>query len=86
MKINTLTAGISWEPLQGTRCQHNITFKPKTTIKGQVLADFVAEFTTPEEGVEKSNEKVASQDPEQWTLYVDGSSILRKMALEQDSC
>ncbi|XP_019455179.1 PREDICTED: uncharacterized protein LOC109356308 [Lupinus angustifolius] len=43
--------------------QFDIRFEPRTTIKSQVLSDFVAELAAPE------------GDPEQvWTIFVDGSS------------
>ncbi|KAJ9536285.1 hypothetical protein OSB04_un000531 [Centaurea solstitialis] len=62
------------------RCGFHIEFKPKTAIKSQVLADFVAEFspglepTTCEEIVMISNNK-------SWILYVDGSSNIRGCGL-----
>ncbi|XP_075655270.1 uncharacterized protein LOC142625515 [Castanea sativa] len=45
-------------------CQFDVDYRPKTTIKTQALAHFVAEFT------------MADQDPEldYWTVYTDGSS------------
>ena len=53
---------------------------PRTSVKGQVLADLVAEFAeTPlEEKVEKQNmdEKsvgaISLQEPLSWKVYVDG--------------
>ncbi|KAL5551203.1 hypothetical protein UlMin_001379 [Ulmus minor] len=51
--------------------EFDIQFKPQTAIKGQALADFIAEFTyTPE-----MSEKLMTQTQNsQWKLYVDGSS------------
>ncbi|KAL5551148.1 hypothetical protein UlMin_001324 [Ulmus minor] len=51
--------------------EFDIQFKPRTSIKGQALADFIAEFTyTPE-----MSEKLTTQTQNsQWKLYVDGSS------------
>ncbi|KAL5538664.1 hypothetical protein UlMin_044966 [Ulmus minor] len=51
--------------------EFDIQFKPRTAIKGQALADFIAEFTyTPE-----MSEKLTTQtQSSQWKLYVDGSS------------
>ncbi|KAL5565706.1 hypothetical protein UlMin_028870 [Ulmus minor] len=51
--------------------EFDIQFKPQTAIKGQTLADFIAEFTyTPE-----MSEKITTQTQNsQWKLYVDGSS------------
>ncbi|KAL5551303.1 hypothetical protein UlMin_001479 [Ulmus minor] len=51
--------------------EFDIQFKPRIAIKGQALADFIAEFTyTPE-----MSEKLTTQTRNsQWKLYVDGSS------------
>ena len=44
----------------------DIRYRPRTAIKGQVVADFIAEFTHDEDkGVEKSP---------LWSIYTDGSS------------
>ena len=45
--------------------QFDVNYRPRTAIKVQALADFVAEFT------------MTDQDPESeyWTMYIDGSSI-----------
>ncbi|XP_024028293.1 uncharacterized protein LOC112093654 [Morus notabilis] len=48
--------------------QFDIDYKPRTAIKGQALADFVAEFTGLPAEVEGADE------PPRWKLYVDGSS------------
>nr|XP_023905079.1 uncharacterized protein LOC112016836 [Quercus suber] len=55
---------------------------PRTSVKGQVLADLVAEFTEPSmEDIavmpsmdEKSVDMVSQQDPAHWELYVDGAT------------
>jgi ribonuclease HI len=44
----------------------NITYAPRVTIKSQVLADFVAEWT-------KIQTPPASIEHETWTMYFDGS-------------
>jgi ribonuclease HI len=46
--------------------EFDIEFVPRNVIKGQVLADFVAEFTGVTEGV--------SPDKGLWIIYVDGSA------------
>ena len=46
--------------------QFDVEYRPQTAIKAQALADFIAEFTTPEE---------ANCPKELWTIYTDGSSI-----------
>ena len=45
--------------------QFDVEYRPRTTIKAQALADFIAEFTTPEE---------ANRLEELWTINTDGSS------------
>ena len=60
----------------------NIKYMPHTSIKGQVLADLVAEFTKgPTENEseehcmgEKSVGLVTAQEPLQWKVYVDGAA------------
>ena len=55
---------------------------PRTSIKGQVLIDMVAEFAECHEGMEGGSEKlgegligvVSVQCPPTWELYVDGGS------------
>ena len=55
---------------------------PRTSIKGQVLADLVAEFTEPPieelESVENMDEKVVGTISQYrlpaWEVYVDGAS------------
>jgi ribonuclease HI len=45
---------------------YHITFKPRTTIKSQVLADFVVDWTGPITQPDPSTEKV-------WTIHCDGA-------------
>ena len=55
---------------------------PRTSIKGQVLADLVAKFTEPpleelkpaENMDEKSVVMISQQGPSPWKVYVDGAS------------
>ncbi|KAL5573490.1 hypothetical protein UlMin_023087 [Ulmus minor] len=51
--------------------EFDIQFKPRTAIKGQALADFIAEFTYTPEMLEKLTTQTQNS---QWKLYVDGSS------------
>ena len=44
----------------------NIQYRPRTAIKGQVVADFIVEFTHDED-------KGAKESP-QWSVHIDGSS------------
>ena len=50
--------------------EFNIRYKPKTAIKGQVLADFVMEFTS----AEPSQNAQVMNDLPIWKLSVDGAS------------
>ncbi|GJY09729.1 reverse transcriptase domain-containing protein, partial [Tanacetum coccineum] len=49
--------------------EHNITYKLRTSVKGQILAEFLVE--KPEEALADMSEKEAPQEP--WTLFTDGS-------------
>ncbi|GJZ92526.1 reverse transcriptase domain-containing protein [Tanacetum coccineum] len=53
---------------------YDIQYRPRTAIKGQILADFIVE--RPEE--ESPDELVAEPEvlPEPWTLFTDGSSCV----------
>ncbi|KAL5540825.1 hypothetical protein UlMin_043795 [Ulmus minor] len=53
--------------------EFDILFKPRTAIKGQALADFIAEFTYQPTSLELAKELVPSPSS-LWHLYVDGSS------------
>ena len=50
--------------------EFDIRYKPKTAIKGQVLADFVMEFTL----VDPAESTQATTDLPIWRLSVDGAS------------
>ena len=60
----------------------DIKYMPCTSIKGQVLADLVAEFAECPKEMERGNEKlgegligvVSVQGPPPWELYIDGST------------
>ncbi|GKG40345.1 hypothetical protein Tco_0467122, partial [Tanacetum coccineum] len=53
---------------------YDIQYRPRTAIKGQILADFIVE--RPEK--ESLNELMAEPEelPEPWTLFTDGSSCV----------
>nr|GEZ78320.1 reverse transcriptase domain-containing protein [Tanacetum cinerariifolium] len=52
--------------------EHNITYRPRTSIKGQILADFLNEMpSNASQGV-----SVAETKEEPWTLFTDGSSCV----------
>ncbi|GJX96099.1 reverse transcriptase domain-containing protein [Tanacetum coccineum] len=52
--------------------EHNITYRPRTSVKGQILVDFLVE--KPEEASTDMSEKEIPQEP--WTLFTDGSSCI----------
>ena len=53
--------------------EFDVEYLPRTAIKGQAVADFVAEFTEPSVEVVR---KIAEQTKKifKWQLHVDGSS------------
>ena len=51
--------------------QFDIEYHPRTTIKAQALADFIAEFTLPDE--DKITDEV-----DRWTIQTYGSSAQKK--------
>ncbi|GJV71634.1 reverse transcriptase domain-containing protein [Tanacetum coccineum] len=50
----------------------HITYRPRTSVKGQILADFLVE--KPDEN--PPNTPVVATPPEPWTLFRDGSSCV----------
>ena len=61
----------------------DIKYMPRTSVKGQVLANLVAEFAELPEEVnvknhgmdEKSVGLISTQDPSSWKVYMDGAAI-----------
>ncbi|GMP37997.1 hypothetical protein CsSME_00021317 [Camellia sinensis var. sinensis] len=56
--------------------QFDISYRPRTAIKGQAIADFIMEFTkpTPTTTPPPLPTLTEPEDPHSWTLNVDGSS------------
>nr|GEV92730.1 reverse transcriptase domain-containing protein [Tanacetum cinerariifolium] len=52
--------------------EHNITYRPRTSIKGQILADFLNEI--PDKASQGVPVEVTQKEP--WTLFTDGSSCV----------
>ena len=46
--------------------EFDIQYRPRIAIKGQVIADFIAEFT--------HDEDKGAEEPSQWSMHTDGSS------------
>ena len=51
--------------------QFDIEYHPRTAIKAQALADFIAEFTLPDEDN-------LTKEAERWTIQTDGSSAQKQ--------
>ena len=56
--------------------EFDIQYRPRTAIKGQVVADFIPEFT--------NREDTGADEYLQWSIHTDGSS--NRQAAEQVSC
>ncbi|GKC95839.1 reverse transcriptase domain-containing protein, partial [Tanacetum coccineum] len=52
--------------------EHNITYRPRTSVKGHILADFLVE--NPDEN--PPNTSVVETPSAPWTLFTDGSSCV----------
>nr|GEV52552.1 reverse transcriptase domain-containing protein [Tanacetum cinerariifolium] len=52
--------------------EHNITYRPRTSVKGQILADFLIEIPG---DVSQPVPAIETQE-EPWTLFTDGSSFM----------
>ena len=54
----------------------DISYLPRAAIKGQALADFIAEFTelTNSEQIDEPNKPECQSQAPTWKLFVDGSS------------
>ena len=59
-----------------------IMYQPRTSIKGHVLADFIAEFTPSEAGRLMVNHLSPIQQTEGWKLYIDEASNSRGSGLD----
>jgi hypothetical protein len=49
--------------------EFDIDYRPRTAIKAQALADFIAEFTTKDDEPKEDDEQTS-----RWTTHIDGSS------------
>ncbi|GKE90167.1 reverse transcriptase domain-containing protein, partial [Tanacetum coccineum] len=58
-----------WSMLLG---EHNISYRPRTAVKGQILADFLIEKPETDAVLPQSEVKL----PEPWILFTDGSSCV----------
>nr|GEX32476.1 reverse transcriptase domain-containing protein [Tanacetum cinerariifolium] len=58
-----------WSIMQG---EHNITYRPRTSVKGQILTDFLIEM--PGDVSQAASTAVTQEEP--WMLFTDGSSCV----------
>ncbi|GJY30558.1 reverse transcriptase domain-containing protein [Tanacetum coccineum] len=58
-----------WSVMLG---EHNITYRPRTSVKGQILTDFLVE--KPDENPQDT--PILETPPELWMLFTDGSSCV----------
>ncbi|GJU82871.1 reverse transcriptase domain-containing protein [Tanacetum coccineum] len=58
-----------WSVMLG---EHNITYRPRTSVKGQILADFLVE--KPDKN--PLDTSTVETPPKPWTLFIDGSSCI----------
>nr|GEY95290.1 reverse transcriptase domain-containing protein [Tanacetum cinerariifolium] len=61
--------------------EHIITYMPRTSVKGQILADFLIEM--PDEDPQAAPVVDTQQEP--WTLFTDGSSCVDGSGVSVDS-
>ncbi|GJY46238.1 reverse transcriptase domain-containing protein [Tanacetum coccineum] len=54
--------------------EYDIQYMPRTSVKGQILADFIVE--RPEDDPLATITKAKEELPEPWTLFTDGSSCV----------
>ncbi|XP_056688394.1 uncharacterized protein [Spinacia oleracea] len=59
----------------------DIKYQPRTAVKSQALADFVADFCPDLEKIADDEVKLINNVEEVWTLFVDGSSNFRGAGL-----
>jgi hypothetical protein len=53
---------------------YDIKYQPRTSIKRQVLANFIAEFTPIDAEPLGRNQVLPIQQTKKWKLYIDGAS------------
>ncbi|XP_056685551.1 uncharacterized protein [Spinacia oleracea] len=59
----------------------DIKYQPRTAVKSQALADFVADFSPDLEKIADDEVKLINNVEETWTLFVEGSSNFRGAGL-----
>nr|GEV32511.1 reverse transcriptase domain-containing protein [Tanacetum cinerariifolium] len=63
---------------EGFEGEHDIEFKERNSVKGKILADFLAETPSEESEVMEAKKPVATdkelESDNMWRLYTDGAS------------
>ncbi|GKA56813.1 reverse transcriptase domain-containing protein [Tanacetum coccineum] len=54
--------------------EHDIQYRPRTSVKGQILADFIVE--RPEDDASDTPMEEREELPDPWVLFTDGSSCI----------
>ncbi|GJT60221.1 reverse transcriptase domain-containing protein [Tanacetum coccineum] len=54
--------------------EYDIQYRPRTSVKGQILADFIVE--RPEDDPQDTPMEAEEELPDPWTLFMDGSSCV----------
>ncbi|GJR32148.1 hypothetical protein Tco_1108380 [Tanacetum coccineum] len=78
-ELPTLTAHMEKEELivylaAAREADYDIHYRPRVSIKGQILADFIVE--RPKDDSLAAPMEVEEELPEPWTLFTDGSSCI----------
>ena len=55
--------------------EFDISYKPQAAIKAQAIADFLAEFTEPEVGLDQLSTTADNDEDRVWQVLVDGSLV-----------
>ncbi|GJS22782.1 reverse transcriptase domain-containing protein [Tanacetum coccineum] len=54
--------------------EHDIQYRPRTPVKGKILADFIVE--RPEDDISDTPMEEREEHPDPWVLFTDGSSCI----------
>ena len=60
---------------------YDIKYQPRTSVKGQMLADFIAEFTLGDTDPSTRSHVLPIQQTKKWKLYIDRASNSRGSGL-----
>nr|GEX97152.1 reverse transcriptase domain-containing protein [Tanacetum cinerariifolium] len=76
MKLNPkkFTFGVEEGIFMGYKGEYDIQCRPRTSVKGQILADFIVE--RPEDDSFVTTTKAKEELPNLWTLFTNGSSCI----------